>query len=482
MDTEQQLIGFNSYVSEFAWRYGSKRMRRLWSEEFRRLTWRRVWVALARAQHEAGLVTSPEFDDIKAHGECLDIARSIALHRELHHEIAGELLTFADQCPIGGSKIHLGATSSDIEDNADIIRIRTACTIIEENLVAILVRFRELISTYPDLAIVGRTHLKVSSATTVGYRFCIWAQNFLEDLREVTLLRTRLRTKGFKGPVGTSAAIEELLHRSSSSAADVERTAMKELDLEAYDITGQTYPRKQDLWIFNALSNIAQSAHKFALDVRVLQASGIEELAEAFHPQQVGSSAMPHKKNPASCEKICSLARMVSTMPIVAWQNAASSILERTLDDAANRRTTIAEGFLSIEEILLTMMEVLRGLIVFPEKIHENIESHRLQISTERILSLLLNLDIPRQVAYRAIQRLTSTEYDIDELAEVISADEVLSKLSRTDVENIFQSSPATGLAAHLCEEFVEKLGTELSNYPTPYTTNADAFRQRDLI
>ena len=290
-----------TYLSPFTWRYGSTEMRHIWSEVHKRGLWRRLWVALAEVQQQVGLVTSEQVDDLRTHAEMVDIARAHQIEAEIHHDLMAEIKTFAEQCPIGGGIIHLGATSMDIEDNADALRLRESVDLILAKLTTLLTELAPQIEHWANTAVIGFTHLQPAEPTTLGYRLAQYGLDLLTDLVELHRVRDGIKGKGFKGAVGTSASYEELLTSSkeiSSSednwnAARLESRIMKAIGLEAFPVATQTYPRKQDWLIINALAGLAGSLYKFAFDLRLLQAPSLGEWAEPFGRQQVGSSAMP---------------------------------------------------------------------------------------------------------------------------------------------------------------------------------------------
>ena len=329
----------DTYISPYTWRYGSDAMRRIWSEVNKRLLWRRIWVALARAQAEAGLVRPEQVADLEAHREDVDWERAQEIERDLRHDLMAEVRAYAEQCPVGGGIIHLGATSMDVEDNADALRLGDALALVRERLRAVLGALAERIEAEADTLTMAYTHLQPAEPTTLGYRLSQYAQDFLLDLDALEGAAAGVRGKGFKGAVGTSASYQHLLEERGVPPRALEERAMAQLGLLAYRVTSQTYPRKMDYQVLSVLAGIAQSAHKFALDLRLLQSPLFGELAEPFGRHQVGSSAMPFKRNPVASETICSLARAVAGLPRIAWDNAALSALERTLDDSANRRS-----------------------------------------------------------------------------------------------------------------------------------------------
>lgn len=396
------MNGFShdTYLSPFTWRYGSKTMRALWSEAYKRRLWRRIWVALARAQMGVGLVSAAQVDDLAQHVDQIDIIRAEAIEAEIHHDLMAEVRTFAEQCTIGGGIIHWGATSADVEDNADVLRIREAIDHVSAHVRVILRLFSNHMRIFADVPTMAFTHIQPAEPTTVGYRMALYAQDLLSDYESLLLVRERLRGKGFKGAVGTSAAYADLLYGTGITPAAFESNILKQLDLQTYPITSQTYPRKQDWDVLNALAGIAQSVHKFAFDVRLLQSPVIGEWHEPFAAKQVGSSAMPFKRNPIHSEKIDSLARLVAGLPAVAWSNAALSLLERTLDDSANRRELLPTAFLAVDELLRTTERIVRGLRIDTAAIERNFERFAIFSATERVLMACVRQGADRQALH----------------------------------------------------------------------------------
>lgn len=393
---------YSSYLSPFSWRYGSDDMRRLWSEEHKRRLWRRIWVALAETQSELGLVTAEQAADLRAHADEVNVERSLAIEAEIHHDLMAEVKAFAEQCPIGGGIIHLGATSMDIEDNADALRVRAALEFTLDSLAKLLIRFAELIEQYADTPVIAFTHLQPAEPTTLGYRLAMYAQDLLTDYHSILGLRSSVSGKGFKGAVGTSASYAELL--GADRLADFESRLSAKLNLPFFPIASQTYPRRQDFTVVNALASLAASLHKFAFDLRLLQSPVIGELSEPFGSKQVGSSAMPFKRNPIRAEKIDSLARYLATLPRLAWDNAAQSLLERTLDDSANRRIFLPESFLAADEILRTARDILAGLRFDADSAARNLAVYGPFAATERLLMSLVKAGADRGSAHEVIR------------------------------------------------------------------------------
>lgn len=462
---DRETYGYDTFLSPFTWRYGSQEMRRLWSEEHKRRLWRRVWVALAEAEHEAGLVSQVELDDLRAHQDEVDMARSLEIEAEIGHDKMAEIRAYAEQCPIGGGKIHLGATSADVEDNADILRIKESLHLIRKRLVDLLAAFATQIELYQDLPAMGYTHLLPAEPTTLGYRLCQYAQDLLMDLQGLDNSMQNLKAKGLKGAVGTSTSFAQLLQGSGMMPAELEQLVMEKLGLEAVPVSTQVYPRKQDFLVLSTLASIAQSLHRFAYDLRVLHAAPFGELSEPFAARQVGSTAMPFKRNPVTAEKICSLARYVSTLPKVAWDNAALSLLERTLDDSANRRVILPEAFLALDEMLIAARCVVTGLVVHKEKIEYNLSTYGVFAATETLLMELVKAGADRQEMHECIRQHTMAAWEViqrgkeNPLTERLSSDSAfLAFLPAERVKKLLDVVNFVGDAPARCGEFLRLL------------------------
>src|SRR5258706_2388216 len=312
-------FAYSTYLSPFTTRYGSEEMRRIWSEEYKRVIWRKVWVALAKAEAKAGLVSKEELADIIRHQNYIDIPRAKEIEKEIYHELMAEIKTFSEQCKVGGGKIHLGATSTDILDNTTILQIQESLQMIKQNLKELLLLFSQKIEEYQNLVCMGYTHIQPAEPTTLGYRLSFYAQDLLMDLQVLEKVEPFLKGKGIKGAVGTSASYKYLLEGAQLDAFDLEKKVMQELGIDAVNISNQTYPRKIDLLVIEVLANIASSLHKFSFDYRIMQSPAVGEWMEKRDEKRVGSSAMPFKRNPDKAEKVCSLARYVSSLLPVAW-------------------------------------------------------------------------------------------------------------------------------------------------------------------
>jgi adenylosuccinate lyase len=396
-------FGHETYLSPFTWRYGGDQMRKLWSEAYKRRLWRRIWLALAEAQHALGLVTAKQVADLRAHVDEVDIQRAHQIEAEIRHDLMAELRAFAEQCPIGGAILHLGATSMDIEDNADALRLRAALDLVLDQSAALLQILADQIDHWAESPAMAFTHLQPAEPTTIGYRLAQYGQDLLTDFEELRRVRGAIQGKGLKGAVGTSASYIQLLG-SPAAARDLETSVMAALDLPAFPVTTQTYPRKQDWVVLNSLAGMAGSLYKFAFDLRLLQSPPLGEWSEPFGERQVGSSAMPFKRNPINAENIDSLARYVAALPQVAWENAAHSLLERTLDDSANRRLILPQAFLATDEMLTRVTRLVRDLYIDEGAVTRTLDTYGTFAASERLLMELAKAGADRQAMHEVIR------------------------------------------------------------------------------
>jgi adenylosuccinate lyase len=398
------MFDHESYLSPLTWRYGSAEMRQVWSEAQKRRLLRRFWVALAEAQAEAGLVSAEQVADLRAHQDDIDIARAEAIEREIRHDLMAEIKTYAEQCPVGGAIIHLGATSMDALDNVDALRLKQALALVVGKLQHLLEILAGRIVAEAHTPAIAFTHIQPAEPTTVGYRLAQYGQDLLGDLHELRRVLAGVRGKGLKGAVGTSASYAQLLAGRGWSAAELEARVMEKLSISAFPVATQTYPRKQDWLVLNALAGLCASLHKFAFDVRVLQSPPFGEWSEPFGERQVGSSAMPFKRNPITAENIDSLARLVAALPRVAWDNMALSLLERTLDDSANRRVLLPEAFLLTDEVVTRGQALVTGLRIWPGPTARNLRDYGVFAATERVLMAAVQAGGDRQALHEVIR------------------------------------------------------------------------------
>jgi adenylosuccinate lyase len=459
----RMTTNFDIYQSPFSWRYGSQAIRQIWSEEHKRKLWRRLWVTLADVQAEFGLVTIDQTADLREHIVMVDIPRALEIEAEIHHDLMAELKTFAEQCQLGGGILHLGATSTDIEDNADVLRQRDSLDLLLAELNDVLMVLAEHIDTYADLPLIAFTHLQPAEPTTLGYRLAGYAQDLFMDWKTLQAARIELRGKGFKGAVGTGASYAELI--GADNLGEFESRLSARLDLPFFPVATQVYPRKQDYYLLSLLAGLGASLNKFAFDLRLLQSTPIGELSEPFAKGQVGSSAMPFKRNPINAEKIDSLARLLAQMPRTAWDNAANSLLERTLDDSANRRAILPEAFIICDELLLTTKRILSGLQVNETAIHTNLEAYAPFAAVERVLMALGKAGADRQVMHEYLREHSMTAWaevqagKPNQLAELISHDpEITRYLSGDELCLLLDVSGYLGDAPQRARQLAETI------------------------
>lgn len=444
---------YKNYMSPFSWRYGSENMRSIWSEENKYKIWRKVWVELAKAQSKQslrpdglkeGLVGKEELEDLEKNQDNLDIERIWEIEKDTRHDVVAAIKEFAEKAKIGGGKIHLGATSMDINDNTETIRISQSLEIIESELLKLLKSFKDKIEHYADFVCMGYTHLQPAEPTTLGYRFAFYAQDLLMDLELLQFVKKNLKAKGMKGAVGTSASYVKLL--GEEKAKKMEKEVLEGLGgLESFNITNQTSPRKIEVWLGDLLASIAQSLYKFAFDLRIMQSPGFGEWQEPFGKSQVGSSAMPFKKNPWKSEQICSLARLVVNLSKTSWDNASHMLLERTLDDSANRRVAIPEIFLSADEMLNSADNLVSGLVVNERKINKNLETYWVFSASEGIIIEAVKKGADRQKMHEILREISMKAWDAVQNGEV------------NPMEDLLESNPEIG--EHLkAEEVLELL------------------------
>ncbi|MDX1415982.1 MAG: adenylosuccinate lyase [Candidatus Promineifilaceae bacterium] len=444
-----------TFISPLTWRYGSDDMRTIWSEWNKRRTMRQVWVALASAQNKAGLVTDEELQDLRSQMDQVRIDRALAIEKVTRHDVMAEIRTYAEQCPVGGGIIHWGATSADITDNVDVLRMRQACDLLILRIAKLLLILKSRILETADMPAMAYTHIQPAEPTTLGYRFAFYAQDILEDYRRLVELKSSLKGKGLKGAVGTQAGFQDVLVASSMDAVEMEAAAMEILNLPYYTIASQTYTRQQDLRVQQVLAGLAASLHKFALDFRMLQTPSIGEWAEPFAKGQVGSSAMPFKRNPINAENICSLARYLAAMPGIAWQNAAQAILERSLDDSANRRLMQAESFLVADELLRRSIRILEDILINKDAMAKNLARFGPFAASERILMALVKAGASRQDGHEWLREMSLRAWEAvqggeeNPLPDLIAADDqVRQYLSLETIQQLMDVSAYTGTAA----------------------------------
>jgi adenylosuccinate lyase len=396
------------YSSPLAQRFASREMLENFSELKKFRTWRRVWVALAEAEHELGVkaVTEEQIQELRAYQDDINLDVAREFEAKFRHDVMAHVHAYGKQCPNAAKIIHLGATSCDITDNADIIIMRDGLLILRRKLVNLIDRLGIFADKYKGMPTLGWTHFQPAQLTTVGKRACLWAQDFLLDLNEIESRLTNLQLRGIKGATGTQMSFVELFADNPDKVEALEQVVVKKLGFRTkpFAVTGQTYPRKLDALVLNAVCGIAQSAHKFANDIRLLQ--HLREVEEPFEAEsQIGSSAMAYKRNPMRCERITGLARFLICLEPNAALNAAEQWLERTLDDSSNRRLSLSEAFLTADAILHIALNVASGLVVRPEMIKRNTDRELPFMLTEYVLMQSVKAGGDRQAVHEVIRR-----------------------------------------------------------------------------
>ena len=454
----------SSYVSPLSWRYGSEEMKEIFSEVHKRTLLRRVWIALARAEEKAGVVSKEQVEELEAHKDDIDIEKATEIENVIHHDLMAEIKTYASQCPKAGGIIHLGATSMDALDNADAVRFTEALALTLKRLDDLVDALSEKAEAYKNVPTMAFTHIQPAEITTIGYRLSQTLQDLLDDREQLVFVKKNIRGKGMKGAVGTAASYKELVAESSISSIELENMVMEELGIKAYDAATQIYSRKQDLRIIEALSSIACTLHKFSLDFRILQSPPIGEFSEPFGKMQVGSSAMPFKRNPINSEKIDSLSRIVENAYQSAWNNAATTVLERSLDDSANRRIFIPESFIALDEMLITEIKVVKGMSIHSTATERLMSNYGVFASTERVLMELGKKGADRQKMHEVIREESLKAWVcVQEGKEnplkkaLLDNSELLSYLSKEEIEKALDASEYTGDAEKRTEMVLER-------------------------
>ncbi len=395
----------DSYESPFCTRYASKQMQQLFSADTRYQTWRKLWVELARAQHDLGLpVTAEQVAELEAHISDIDYDIEREKEKEIRHDVMAHIYTYGVAAPGAKGIIHLGATSCYVTDNADLIIYRDALLNVKQSMLKVIANLAAFADKYKALPTLGYTHLQPAQLVTVGKRACLWIQDLTMDLNEIDDCICAIRFLGCRGTTGTEASFMELFNGDSAKIDEMNRRIAAAFGFDAlFDVCGQTYPRKLDSRILNALSSVAQSAYRFANDIRLLQ--HMRQVEEPFEKSQVGSSAMAYKRNPMRCERICSLARYVMADALNAPLTASTQWFERTLDDSANRRISLPEGFLAADGILRLMANVTDGMHVNEKIIAKAVNEYLPFIATENLLMEAVKKGGDRQQMHEIIRR-----------------------------------------------------------------------------
>jgi adenylosuccinate lyase len=425
-------------------RYASPAMQTLWGERHRIGLWRRLWLALAEAERELGLdIPEQALTEMRAHLDDADLESAARYERRFRHDVMAHVHAFGDQAPAARPYLHLGATSAYVTDNADLIVMRDALRLLLGRLIAVLASLERFAGRHASLPCLAYTHFQPAQLTTVGKRATLWMQDFALDVEEVSRRIETMRLRGCKGTTGTQASFLELFKGDHEKVRELDRRVATNLGFAAsFPVTGQTYTRKADSSILDTLSGIAQSAAKMAGDLRLLQHEG--ELLEPFESEQIGSSAMAYKRNPMRAERISGLARFVISLQANTAQTAASQWLERTLDDSANRRLTLPEGFLATDAILILATNIAAGIEVREEVIRRHVAEQMPFMATERWLMLGVSAGGDRQALHEVVRRHSL------QVGEAVSRGEENTLLDRLASDPAFRGVPAAALRAEL--------------------------------
>ena len=455
----------DAYVSPLCQRYASKQMQYVFSPDFKFGTWRRLWVALAKAEKSLGIdITDDQIREMESKVDDIDYEYAAAREKEVRHDVMAHVLTFGHQCPKAKGVIHLGATSCFVGDNTDIIQMREGLLLIRAELLACIKTVRDFALKSKGLATLAYTHFQAAQPTTVGKRATLWLQDLVSDLDNLDFQLSRLRLLGCKGTTGTAASFMELFDGDDEKVKALDRSIAEQTGFEGtYAVSGQTYSRKVDYNVMSVLCGIAQSATKFSNDIRLL--SHLKEVEEPFESAQIGSSAMAYKRNPMRSERMASLARYVLCDSLNPAITASAQWFERTLDDSANRRLAIPEAFLAVDAILALYDNIIGGLTLYPRIIAKNLENEIPFMATENILMYCVaHKGGDRQVLHEAIRRHSveatkaiKLEGADNDLLDRIANDPVFN-LSKEEISGIVDVNAFTGRAEKQVEEYLAEV------------------------
>ena len=455
------------YQSPLSERYASKEMQYIFSPDMKFRTWRMLWIALAETEKELGLsqngvlvITDEQIDELKAHAE--DINYEVAKEREkkVRHDVMSHVYAYGQQCPKAAGIIHLGATSCYVGDNTDIIVMTEALRLVKKKLINVIKVLSDFAEEYKGLPTLAFTHFQPAQPTTVGKRACLWLQEFLLDYEELEFVLSNMKLLGSKGTTGTQASFLELFNGEQETIDKIDPIIAKKMGFEAcYPVSGQTYSRKIDTRVLNVLSGIAASAHKMSNDIRLLQ--HLKEIEEPFEKNQIGSSAMAYKRNPMRSERIASLARFVMVDALNPAITSATQWFERTLDDSANKRLSIPEGFLAVDGILDLCLNVVDGLVVYPKVIEKRLMSELPFMATENIMMDAVKKGGNRQELHERIRELSmkagrnvKVEGKENNLLELIAADPEFN-MSIEELQKTMEPSKYVGRSKEQVEAFL---------------------------
>ena len=463
----------DGYVSPLSTRYASREMQYLFSDNNKFRTWRRLWIALAEAERELGLhITEEQIDELKTHAEDVNYDVAEARERVVRHDVMSHVYAYGQQCPQAEGIIHLGATSCYVGDNTDLIILRDASRLVLKKAAQVLRNLADFARRYKDLPCLGYTHLQPAQLTTVGKRATLWMNELMMDMENLEHQVATLRFRGAKGTTGTQASFMELFEGDEEKVRALDRMVAERMGFaRSVAVCGQTYSRKTDAYFLAALSGFAQSACKFATDLRILQS--FEEMEEPFEASQIGSSAMPYKRNPMRSERICALARYVIQDAVNPAMTAATQWMERTLDDSANKRIAVSEAFLAVDAILEIYMNVTAGLVVYDRVVSRRVMEKLPFMATENIMMEAVKRGGNRQELHEALRehshaaaRRVKLEGGQNDLIDRIVADPLF-PLTRGEIEEQMAPEKYVGRAPSQVTEFLDQeVAPLLARYP----------------
>ena len=452
------------YESPLSSRYADQKMKYLFSPDMKFRTWRKLWIALAEAEKELGLpVTQEQIDEMKAHQDDINYDVAEKREKEVRHDVMSHVYAFGVQCPKAKPIIHLGATSCYVGDNTDVIIMTEALRLVQKKLVGVISTLSEFARKYKDLPTLAFTHFQPAQPTTVGKRACLWIQDLLMDLEDVEYQLSKAKLLGSKGTTGTQASFLELFEGDHSKCRRLDQLIAEKMGYQScFAVSGQTYSRKVDTRVVNILAGIAASAHKFSNDIRLLQ--HLKEVEEPFEKSQIGSSAMAYKRNPMRSERIASLSRFVMVDAMNPAITSATQWFERTLDDSANKRLSVPEGFLAIDGILDLCLNVVDGLVVYPKVIEKRLRSELPFMATENIMMDAVKAGGDRQELHERIRELSmeagktvKVEGKDNNLLELIAADPAFN-LTLEELEKTMDPAKYTGRASIQVDAFLKNV------------------------
>ena len=469
------------YTSPLSERYASKEMQFVFSQDNKFRTWRRLWIALAETEKELGLpITDLQIEELKAAKDDINYDVAKAREKEVRHDVMSHVYAYGQQCPNAKGIIHLGATSCYVGDNTDVIIMREALYIVRRKLVNVIAELADFAMKYKDLPTLAFTHFQPAQPTTVGKRAALWLNELTMDLDDVNYIISQLKMLGSKGTTGTQASFLELFDGDHEKCKEADRRIASKMGFDAcFPVSGQTYSRKLDTRVLNVLSGIAQSAHKFSNDIRLLQ--HLKEIEEPFEKSQIGSSAMAYKRNPMRSERIASLSRYVMVDVLNPAITAATQWFERTLDDSANKRISVPEAFLAIDGILDLYMNVVDGLVVYPKVIEQHLMNELPFMATENIMMDAVKAGGDRQELHERIRehsmaagRVVKAEGKPNDLLERIAADPAFG-MTMEQLQKVMKPENFVGRAPQQVEEFVaEVIRPILSQYQSELGMKAE--------